>query len=250
MEQNEQRQWKPSPIQILSAVAKVTNMTIGDLMGASRQERVIIARAAFYKLATDRGYSKSEIMFYLDKNRTVGYNYEANVNGHLKRNRDFKAICVDAAIEVEQYPHRVEETQDNENSPEITSEKKAVTSPAIQEPVFEDHDTGLGWKFTAEEMRRMWYACREASRWFSKHYLRHKPQAKNEELQHHEPPTEMNTMEASIYLDVGTTMLTRGVKLGYLHRFKKPGTTGFWYKTSELDNFRPFILESRKGNIK
>lgn len=248
MTQSEER--IPGMMRILAEVAKAANMTITQILSSERRAGIIHARAAVYKLATEFGYSKAEIMWYLDRDRTVGYNYESNIAGHLSQNSAFKALCAASASGLNEYPHRVERSQQRQNSEDLTTkshgQRNADKLPAEREPVFTDWKGKLGWSFTAEECRREWYAKRAAAE-FMRTYGRPntpaKPQTTKTDI-----PAEMCTMDAAIYLGISPAFLIKGVSLGYLHRHKKPNISSYWYNTAELDNFRSYIAQHKRGN--
>lgn len=247
MSQSKQHDNAPSIMLIMRSVAEAAGMTTGDLMAGGRKAGLCHARAAVYKIAASHGYSKEEIMFFLDRNRTVAYNYEANINGHLLRNAPFKALC-DAATELlNKHPHRVARL--SQRSPEPP--KKPVEQPQqpriTGEPVFTDWKGQLGWTFTAEQCRREWYAKRAAEEWFNKTYCQApKPRQTPSEPKPRKVPTEMPTAEAAVYLGVSVGVLVKGVQLGRLHRFKKPHDTSYWFHTAELDRYKIYLEQNNK----
>lgn len=232
----------PSLMLIMRSVAESAGMTTADLMAGGRRAGLCLARAAFYRIAARYGYAKDEIMFYLDRNRTVAYNYEANLNGHLQRNREFKTLCDEATRLLNQHPHRVLKIR-----PQKAIDVKAETehTQQIKEPVFTDWKGKLGWTFTAEECRREWYVKRAAEK-FMKTYgqppnipCRSRPQPTR-------VPNEMNTADAAAYLDVTPATLVRGVKLGRLERYKKPRDTSYWFHTAELDGYKNCLKQTKR----
>lgn len=245
MSQSNEQNNAPSLMLIMRSVAESAGMTTADLMAGGRRAGLCHARAAVYKIAASHGYSKDEIMFFLDRNRTVAYNYEANINGHLLRNADFKALCDAATIRLNKHPHRVGK------APQRPAEKP--TAPILPEattqrqrpPVFTDWKGQLGWTFTAEECRREWYAKRAAEE-FMKTYgqppnipCRPRPQPTR-------VPSEMNTADAAAYLDVTPATLVRGVHLGRLERYKKPRDTSYWFHTAELDRYKIYLEQTKR----
>lgn len=249
MSQSNKQNNAPSLMLIMRSVAESAGMTTADLMAGGRRAGLCHARAAVYKIAARYGYAKAEIMFFLNRNRTVAYNYEANINGHLLRNADFKALCDAATIKLNKHPHRVGK------APQRPAEKP--TAPILPEattqrqrpPVFTDWKGQLGWTFTAEECRREWYAKRAAEE-FMQTYGQ-PPHVKSE----HQPqprriPNEMNTADAAAYLDVTPATLVRGVKLGRLERYKKPHDTSYWFHTAELDRYKIYLEQNNKRKPK
>ncbi len=199
MSQSKQHDNAPSLMLIMRSVSEAAGITTADLMDGGRQAGLCHARAAVYKIAAQHGYHKEEIMFFLDRNRTVAYNFEANLNGHLLRNAAFKALCGAATELLNKHPHRVDKRHQR-SIDEATEINPEPQKPC--EPVFADWKGKLGWTFTAEECRREWYAKRAAVE-FMKTYgqapsvkTEHKPTARK-------IPTEMTTAEATIYLGVG-----------------------------------------------
>lgn len=244
MSQSKQNDNAPSLMLIMRSVAEAAGITTAYLMDGGRQAGLCHARAAVYKIAARYGYPKEEIMFFLDRNRTVAYNYEANLNGHLQRNANFKALCDTATELLNKHPHRVDKRLQL-SAEEVTEPNPEAPPP--QEPVFTDWKGKLGWTFTAEECRREWYAKRAAAE-FMKTYGQ-PPSIKTErQPSTRKIPTEMTTADATIYLGVGAGVLVKGVKLGRLHRFKKPHDTSYWFHTAELDNFRSYIASQKQGN--
>lgn len=236
----------PGMMQIMAAVAKAADMKIDKIMASERRAGIIHARAAIYKLATEYGYPKSEIMWYLDRDRTVGYNYDRNLAGHLSRNSRFLTLYRNAAAELNNNPHRAKRSHQRQNSTEIT----AISEPtqiSDKEPKFKPWKSKLGWSFTAEEERRAWYACRAAEE-FMRNYGQPSGATRLKAIPTQKTPTEMRTIDAAIYLGVSEAYLTKGVKLGHLHRYKKPKDSSYWFSTSELDNFRIYIAEHMQGN--
>lgn len=246
---NEQHDNAPSIMLIMRSVAEAAGITTGDIMAGGRRADLCHARAAVYKIAASHGYTKEDIMFFLDRNRTVAYNYEANLNGHLLRNADFKTLCDAATIRLNKHPHRVDKALQR---PQQTPKEAAGRPEALRtkgEPVFTDWKGKLGWTFTAEECRREWYAIRAAEEWFNKTYCQTPyVQRRSNEPKPCKVPAEMTTAEAAIYLGVCVGVLVKGVKLGRLHRFKKPRDTSYWFHTAELDNFRSYLAAQKQGN--
>lgn len=245
MSQSNEQNNAPSLMHIMRSVAESAGMTTADLMAGGRRADLCHARAAVYKIAAQYGYTKDEIMFYLDRNRTVAYNYEANLNGHLLRNIDFKALCDDAIIRLNKHPHRVEKSQ--QLPPQNATEAKAEPEHTrrIKEPVFTDWKGQLGWTFTAEECRREWYTKRAAEK-FMKTYGQ-PPHIKSwRQPQSRRIPTEMTTAYAAIYLGVSPGVLVKGVQLGRLQRFKKPRDTSYWFHTAELDRYKIYLEQNKR----
>ena len=158
-------------MQIVASVAKAAHTCTGTILGASRRTGAIHARAAIYKLATEQGYDRSEVMWYLDRDRTVGYNYEANLAGHLSRNAHFRALCRQAAAEIANHPARAKEEQTRGVSATIpqallqTDEASGDATP----PATTAWRGKLGWSFTAEEVAMARAAICRAARHFEKH---------------------------------------------------------------------------------
>lgn len=244
---NKQHDSAPSIMLIMRSVAEAAGMTTGDIMAGGRRAGLCHARAAVYKIAASHGYTKEDIMFFLDRNRTVAYNYEANIHGHLLRNAAFKALCDRATELLNKHPHRVDKAlQRPLQAPKKSAEQPQP--PSIKgEPIFTDWKGQLGWTFTAEECRREWYAIRAAEQWFNKTYC----QAPHVHRQNNEPkprkvPTEMTTAEATVYLGISAGVLVKGVQLGRLHRFKKPHDTSYWFYTAELDRYKIYLEQNNK----
>lgn len=244
---NKQHDNAPSIMLIMRSVAEAAGMTTGDIMAGGRRAGLCHARAAVYKIAASHGYTKEDIMFFLDRNRTVAYNYEANINGYLLRNAAFKALCDHATELLNKYPHRVDKALQRSQQ----TQKEPVGQPEAPrtkgEPVFTDWKGKLGWTFTAEECRREWYAMRAAEEWFNKTYC----QAPHTHRRSNEPkprkvPTEMTTAEAVVYLGISAGVLVKGVQLGRLHRFKKPHDTSYWFHTAELDHYKIYLEQNNK----
>nr|DAT51126.1 MAG TPA: chromosomal replication initiator protein [Caudoviricetes sp.] len=243
---NKQHDNAPSIMLIMRSVAEAAGMTTGDIMAGGRRAGLCHARAAVYKIAASHGYTKEDIMFFLDRNRTVAYNYEANIHGHLLRNAQFKALCDRATELLNKHPHRVDKAlQRPQQAPKKPAEQPQ--QPRISEPVFTDWKGKLGWTFTAEECRREWYAKRAAEEWFNKTY-RQAPriQPRSNEPKPRKVPTEMTTAEATVYLEISAGVLVKGVQLGRLHRFKKPHDTSYWFHTAELDQYKIYLEQNNK----
>lgn len=239
---NKQHNNAPSIMLIMRSVAEAAGMTTDALMASGRCADLCRARAAVYKIAASHGYAKEEIMFFLDRNRTVAYNYKANIHGHLLQNTAFKALCDHATEILSKHPHRVDKALQR---PQQTSKRPTEQSqqPCIKgEPVFTDWKGQLGWTFTAEECCRMWYAKRAAEVWFNKTYCQtpHVQHRSNEPKPRKMPP-EMTTAEATVYLGISAKVLVKGVQLGMLRRFKKPHNTSYWFYTAELDRYKRYI---------
>ena len=246
MSQSKQHDNAPSIMLIMRSVAEAAGVTTGDLMAGGRKAGLCHARAAVYKIAARHGYSKEEIMFFLDRNRTVAYNYEANINGYLLRNTPFKALCDAATKLLNKHPHRIARLgQRPQEAP-----KKPVEQPQqpriIGEPVFTDWKGQMGWTFTAEECRREWYAKRAAEEWFNKTYRQAPRIQRTSEPKPPKVPPEMPTAEAAVYLGVSAGVLVKGVQLGRLHRFKKPHDTSYWFHTAELDRYKIYLEQNNK----
>lgn len=242
MRQNEDR--THSMMQIIKAVSTATGMSMEKIIGSERKTAAILARAAIYKIATERGYEKTDILWYLDRDRTVGYNYERNVNGHLKKNATFQTICAKAEDELERSTCRVARAKQKEAT------EQEIERTIVRLPKFSEYRSKLiGWVFPAEEMHREWLACRAAET-----YMREmcrppgiRKQVRAQKAQE-SIPEEMNTMDAALYLCISPSLLRQGVKLGYLTRHTKPKDAGYWYKTEDLDNFRIYIARHKRGN--
>lgn len=246
MSQSNEHNNAPSLMLIMRSVAESAGMTTADLMAGGRRAGLCHARAAVYKISARYGYAKDEIMFFLDRNRTVAYNYEANLNGHLLRNADFKALCDAATIRLNKHPHRVEKSPQR---PKEQPKKPTPDTALPQEPVFTGWKGQLGWTFTAEECRREWYAKRAA-----KEYMKTYGQPPSIKTERRPTPsripTEMTTAEAAIYLGISPGILVKGVQLGRLQRFKKPRDTSYWFHTVELDRYKIYLEQNKRINPK
>ena len=247
MPQNNDQNNVPSLMLIMRSVAEAAGVTSADLMTGGRRAGLCHARAAVYKIAVRYGYPKDEIMFFLDRNRTVAYNYEANINGYLLRSADFKALCDEAGRRLNKYPHRVEKSQQRPRQSATEAYLDLRHIPQIQEPVFTDWKGKLGWTFSAEECRREWYAKRAAVEFMQTYGQTSSIKGKRRSITHR-IPTEMRTADAAIYLGVSSEALVRGVKLGRLHRFKKPRDTSYWFHTEELDRYKTYLKQSRPNH--
>lgn len=252
MSQNiKQHDKTPSIMLIMRSVAEAAGMTTGDLIAGGRRAGLCHARAAVYKIADGYGYAKEDIMFFLDRNRTVAYNYEANINGHLLRNAAFKTLCDRATELLNRYPHRVDKSpQRPQQTPMEPTEQSQ--QPSIKgEPVFTDWKGQLGWTFTAEECRREWYSKRIAEEWFNKTYCQApRVQPHRNKQKPHKVSTEMTTAEATVFLGVSTGVLMKGVQLGRLHRFKKPHDTSYWFHTTELVQYKTYLESNKRITLK
>lgn len=243
---NKQHDNAPGFMLIMRSVAEAAGMTTGDIMTGGRRTGLCHARAAVYKIAARHGYDKEEIMFFLDRNRTVAYNYEANINGHLMRNAAFKALCGRATELLNKHPHRVAKLSQRLQEAPKTPNEQPQQLRIIGEPVFTDWKGKLGWTFTAEECRREWYAKRDASEFMKTyspvpHIRRNANEPKPIKV-----PTEMQTADAAIYLGISAGVLVKGVRLGWLHRFKKPHDTSYWFYTAELDRYKIYLEQNNK----
>lgn len=244
MSQSKQHDNAPSMMLIMRSVAEAAGMTTADIMVNGRRAGLCHARAAVYKIASRYGYEKDDIMFFLGRNRTVAYNYEAKLKGHLLRDAGFKALCDAADGLLRKYPYRVDKVQQRpRKQPTGQSEEPCHE----QEPVFTGWKGQLGWTFTAEECRMEWYAKRAAEEWFNKTY-RQAPQPRRtaSEPKPRKVPTEMPTAEAAVYLGVSVGILVKGVQLGRLHRFKKPHDTSYWFYAAELDRYKIYLEQNNK----
>lgn len=244
MSQSKQHDNAPSMMLIMRSVAEAAGMTTADIMVNGRRAGLCHARAAVYKIASRYGYEKDDIMFFLGRNRTVAYNYEAKLKVHLLRDAGFKALCDAADGLLRKYPYRVDKVQQRpRKQPTGQSEEPCHE----QEPVFTGWKGQLGWTFTAEECRMEWYAKRAAEEWFNKTY-RQAPRIQRTPSEPKLPkvPTEMPTAEAAVYLGVSAGVLVKGVQLGRLHRFKKPHDTSYWFHTAELDRYKIYLEQNNK----
>lgn len=134
-------------MQIVNAVCKAAGVSSATIMGDLRREHLVRARAAVCKIASVNGYTLAEAMEYLNLNRTVGYHYKAKLDGHLRKEEAFDRILAAANAELE----RVEPRATGGPTPTAGPPSPAADAP----PRFRDHDTRLGWRFTADEMERM-----------------------------------------------------------------------------------------------
>lgn len=223
---------------IIRSVAEAGGMTTTNIITGGRNAGLCHARAAVYKIASKYGYNKEEIMFFLDRNRTVAYNYEANINGHLLRNAKFKTLCNKATRIINKHPHRVTKVPEEPQNAQKKSHSKH--SAKAEAPTFEDWKGKLGWTFTAEECRREWYAKRAAEE-FIREYCKTPNTQSTIEHRPRKAPAEMKTADAVVYLGISTRALVRGAQIGRLHRFKKPGDTSYWFYTAELDQYKTYI---------
>ena len=242
---NKQHDNAPSIMLIMRSVAEAAGITTIDLMAGDRSAGLCHARAAFYKIAASYGYAKEEIMFFLDRNRTVAYNYEANINGHLLRNIVFKALCEHATELLNKHPYRVAKVSQRPKEEPIRPFVKQEPSRINREPFFTDWKGKLGWTFTAEQCRREWYTKR-AARKFMKTYGQVPKIQCSREPELRKVPTEMPTLEAALYLGISVGVLVKGVHLGKLQRFKKPNNTSYWFYTSELDRYKTYLEQNNK----
>lgn len=231
----------PGMMLIMKAVALAAHTTTADLLSGSRKAVVTRARAAVFKLATAYGYPKDDIAFFLDRNRKATYNYEYNINGFLRRDLEFKRICISAKKILGQHPHR--DLFHPSIAPKVP--EKGSESTAAAEPEFHDTKLKLGWFFTAEENRRAWHACREAEKFFETYGKA--PTAGTHKPKHpvDDTPKELPTADAIEYLNGSNKILMRGVELGHLHRFRKPGKNSYWYHTDELEAFRTYLAKNK-----
>lgn len=236
MSQSKRNSNSPSFMLIMRSVAQAAGMTTADLVDGSRRAGLCHARAAVYKIASQNGYSKDEIMYFLDRNRTVAYNYEANLSGYLLRNAEFNTLCDNATKILNGYPHRVERKPQPSNEDELIE----AIPPQPTEPVLTDWKGKLGWTFTAEECRREWYAKRAAAE-YMKHYGQVRQIKHTSTTPQRRVPAEMTTGDAAAYLNVSPGVLVKGVQLGRLQRFKKPRDTSYWYHTDELDKYKTYL---------
>lgn len=248
---NKQHDNAPSIMLIMRSVAEATGMTTGDIMDGGRRADLCHARAAVYKIAASHGYTKEDIMFFIDRNRTVAYNYEANINGHLLRNAAFQALCDHATEIINNLPHRINKAllRFRQTSKEPAEQPQQPSTKG--EPVFSDWKGQLGWAFTAAECRQGWYAMQAAAVWFDKPYCQApRIQPRSNEPKPRKVPTEMTTAEATDYLGISVRVLVKGVKLGKLHRFKKPHSSSYWFHTAELDQYKIYLEQNIKAKAK
>lgn len=242
---NKQHDNAPGIMLIMRSVAEAAGMTTGDIMAGDRGAEFCHARAAVYKIAVSHGYAKEEIMFFLDRNRTVAYNYETNIHGHLLRNAAFKALCERATELLSKHPHRVDKALQRPRQANKESAKHPEIPRINGEPVFTDWKGRLGWTFTAEECRREWYAKLGAQK-FMKIYGQAVTAIIEPKQPRHNIPPEMTTAEAAIYIGVSPGTLLKGVKLGRLERFKKQSDTSYWYHTAELEQYKIYLEQTIK----
>lgn len=233
-------------MQVMRSVAEAAGFTTADLMCAGRRSGLCNARAAVYKIASRNGYSRDEIMFFLDRNRTVSYNYEANINGYLLTCSSFKKLCDKANEILNKHPHRVSGDRRPE---EEQADKPAEQIASLNEPVFTEWKGQLGWTLSAEDCRREWFAVRDAIE-FMKTFCKPSP------IKHSQRriapvvkvASEMTTAEAAFYLGIPPGILVKGVKMGRLRRFKKPTGMSYWFYTAELDQYKIYLKEKRRNN--
>lgn len=242
MSQSKQHDNAPSMMLIMRSVAEAAGMTTADIMVNGRRAGLCHARAAVYKIASRYGYEKDDIMFFLGRNRTVAYNYETKLKGHLLRDAGFKALCDAADGLLRKYPYRVDKVQQRpRKQPTGQSEEPCHE----QEPVFTDWKGQLGWTFTAEECRMEWYAKRSAEKYMKTYEKESRSRIASRQTRR-KGPVEMKTAEAAVYLGISTGILVKGVQLGKLHRFKKPHDTSYWYHTEELDSYRACLEQNKR----
>lgn len=246
MSHSSQHNGAPGIMLIMRSVAKAAGMTTADIIDGKRYSELCYARAAVYKIARLHGYTKDEIMYFLDRNRTGAYNLETNIAGHLSKSAYFKNLCDAATSLLAKYPYRDVETRQNaiELATEASEQSEIHTDDS--EPVFTDWNGQLGWTFTAEECRREWYAKRAAEEFMKTYGQEPHVQRRDNDPKPREVPKEMTTAEAVIYLGVSAGILVKGVQLGRLHRFKKPLDTSYWFYTAELDRYRIYLEQTNK----
>lgn len=236
---------RPGMMRIIAEVAKCANMATDGIISPRRNARSIHARAAVYKLAAEYGYPRSEIMWFLDRDRTVGYNYESNLDGHLSRSPLFKALIEAASAALRECTHRAEGSPQGKDAESAAAEANAAEEERKREPEFKPWKGKLGWRFTADEVRRERQAEEAAAEFMKAYGQPNRPKSPTPQL--NSIPTEMTTMDAAIYLNVSPSFLAKGVALGCLHRHKKPNISSYWYATAELDNFRQYIADHKRG---
>lgn len=244
---NQETNPNPGMMKIMSSVAEAAGISIHDLMSERRHAGITLARTAVYKLATSYGHPKEDITYFLDRSRRVAYNYESNIEGHLRRDKDFKSLIEKAKEILNRYPHR--EIWHPSKAPKEPETNNTQKDPDA-EPEFKDTLLKLGWFFTAEENRKAWLACKAAAKFFETYGKPPRVHLKSETptTQRSDLPEEMTTAEAMEYLGVGNKILFRGVQLGYLKRSRKEGSRTFWFKTDELDAFRNYLTKNQIFN--
>lgn len=247
MSQSNEHNNAPGLMLIMRSVAESSGITTADLMDGARHTELCLARAAVYKIAVSYGYTRDDIMYFLNRNRTVAYNYNANLNGHLVRNNDFKALCNAAMFKLNNHPYRdkISKQQPQDRPTELCLESGHIREMS-NEPKFTEWKGRLGWTFTAEQCRRQWLAeCSAAE--FMKTYGKQST-GKVVPIIPELPtiPTEMVTADAAIYVGTSPGGLFKGVQLGILHRFKKSSCTSYWYKTEELDRYQAYLKQNNK----
>lgn len=176
----------PAIMSILGIVARSAGVTISHLLGSTRSEALTIARAVFYQIAGECGFDRSEIMYYICRHRTVRYNLESNIDGHLRKNKDFIRLYKEAKSKVErlkksnkaEQKREREELKLAEEMPQDTKQESRpdrATPQMIDEPKFTDWKGKLGWTFTAEECRRAYYTILSANLFMQAYGKPHTP---------------------------------------------------------------------------
>lgn len=106
---------------------------------------------------------------------------------------------------------------------------------------FKDWKGKLGWKFTAKECEYEYWFCRHVAKWFDRKFY---GKSSNRTIVNGNVvcPTLMNAKEAEEYLGVPYKILIKGLRLGIVKQYYKPGLTRNYYKKTELDKYRAYLL--------
>lgn len=236
--QQPDEEYVPGMMLILRASAEAADMTVMDLMSGSRTRLNIYARVTAYTIAVEYGYPREQVMWYLDRDRTASYNYDRNYENHLRKDRLFKTIYATAIEILTNHTFRSPKSPRGALNSQIRASLKSNGSPKRWHDIsnFESHDTGLGFKFTAEEMRSMALA-RHVSALYMARFGRGRKPSKTTVRKRTAPPEKMSTHEASEYLCLSHAALATAARNGAIPSTRTENNR-YVFNRSDLDAYK------------
>jgi hypothetical protein len=241
----------PGMMQIMRAVASVTHLTTAIIQSRSRLTQVVTARAAFCKLAEQYGYSNAEIMWFVDRDRTAGYNYTKNLDGYLATDASFADLLQAARRALNEHPYRALKAPKKEKIMQPTTPSQQATQPitplaGVLVGRSEPYKSPFGWQFTPSEYNEMLRAMFESIGFMETYGKPRTPPLPCDVPPMPELPEEMGTTEAANYIGVSPSTLTKYAKLMSVEFFKKPHSKGYWYKRCQVEELKAKIQATKQ----
>lgn len=129
----------PPLITIVREVADITGIKMSTITGGARALSHLKARAVIWAIARKYAYSRAEILRLIDNQRQIKYDYHEAT----KRWRDDEEYCVILSLSKARIADMAQRYK-NKHEEMLKSD-----------PYMFGHDSRIGWKYTAQQMRDM-----------------------------------------------------------------------------------------------